>query len=603
MSNIFALFADRFKARIEAGYGNRIVHVPPNALILDRVMENNPRESQSSLLQLPSELLAIILSHIDFESLPNLALVNSDCRQLARSRQFVTVRFDYSNSTRKLISLLLEEKRMRDQSNDALCGKRGAIGPCIRRLTIAVNSAWIKKLHNVDEATEFRELEEQERNSRIADARESLSRYLNDVDNLLSSRSTLPHFESLEWGVRLSPSQTFFNCLTTSSIQHLKLKPTIINNEFEVMQPNSTKKWNLRSLTMDLIWDRYSSGGREGSIVPLSTSLLRSCSHSLETLNLQQYVSGEFRNSPIHKYTFGLDPANIPRFEKLRSLSLQGIQFLEKTTLDALLEPPLSILDIRIIPDQLIAEALRDRGCMPSLETLILPGLGESVDHYITFLKENTHISKLSIEGDINGKWGTRLEDCILPILASCFRSLRSLRIQWDVAITRIPEKALELISKMDSLEQVSLGAGSRNPQRCSWLIDHEAMRKHLSKLSNLKRLAFERDSYLLKTIQSDGLRCEKYYMKCFPEVINEDDLSNSEDWERIWEDGHRRRMIVEVEKYAALMPKLEWIFIGQYPMSVEGACSGSRKAALICDNRSRCRILLNRMFWWDGWE
>jgi hypothetical protein len=34
--------------------------------------------------------------------------------------------------------------------------------------------------------------------------------------------------------------------------------------------------------------------------------------------------------------------------------------------------------------------------------------------------------------------------------------------------------------------------------------------------------------------------------------------------WEGVWENGHKARMVLEAEKYSALMPKLEWIYIGQ---------------------------------------
>ncbi|RSL76042.1 hypothetical protein CEP51_010336 [Fusarium floridanum] len=60
-------------------------------------MKGQERASRSRLLQMPSEILADIVHFLsDSKSaLANLALVNSDCRQLARSSQFAEVTFDY----------------------------------------------------------------------------------------------------------------------------------------------------------------------------------------------------------------------------------------------------------------------------------------------------------------------------------------------------------------------------------------------------------------------------------------------------------------------------------------------------------------------------
>ena len=65
--------------------------------LLDRIIES-PRTLGSRLLELPVEILAetINLMAGDRSSLANLALVNVECRQMARSAQFTTVRYDYS---------------------------------------------------------------------------------------------------------------------------------------------------------------------------------------------------------------------------------------------------------------------------------------------------------------------------------------------------------------------------------------------------------------------------------------------------------------------------------------------------------------------------
>jgi hypothetical protein len=69
----------------------------------------------------------------------------------------------------------------------------------------------------------------------------------------------------------------------------------------------------------------------------------------------------------------------------------------------------------------------------------------------------------------------------------------------------------------------------------------------------------------------------------------------------KLWEDGHKRRMVLEAEKYVAVMPKLEWIYLGQYPMAVTKGAFGERHVVPLCNERDSCDTLLNRMFGWGG--
>ena len=117
MLNILGLFMPMLSGGKDE-YGKDVV--PPLPLSVDRVMENRPLKSTAPLLRLPYEVLGNILSNVDPGSLGDLALVNSDCRQLARSRQFSSICFDYSDSTLALISLLLQEKMSRTRSGNTL---------------------------------------------------------------------------------------------------------------------------------------------------------------------------------------------------------------------------------------------------------------------------------------------------------------------------------------------------------------------------------------------------------------------------------------------------------------------------------------------------
>ncbi|KAL3445046.1 hypothetical protein BJX65DRAFT_310202 [Aspergillus insuetus] len=72
----------------------------------DRVMEGRPFAARDSrLFKLPLEILSFIIRYLDGDkqSLASLALVNSDCRQLARSCQFQTIVFESSPSSTHLL--------------------------------------------------------------------------------------------------------------------------------------------------------------------------------------------------------------------------------------------------------------------------------------------------------------------------------------------------------------------------------------------------------------------------------------------------------------------------------------------------------------------
>ena len=83
---------------------------PRNVLLLDRLL-TSIRPSQSRLLSLPTEILAEIVEWLvlDSSALASLALVNIECRQLARSAQFASVDFDYSPAAHGLVNVLAVE--------------------------------------------------------------------------------------------------------------------------------------------------------------------------------------------------------------------------------------------------------------------------------------------------------------------------------------------------------------------------------------------------------------------------------------------------------------------------------------------------------------
>jgi hypothetical protein len=108
----------------------------------DRIFEHRCSTSSSALFKLPVEVLELILEFVESSSLAALALVNSDCRQLARSRQFVDVRLDYNYSSAALVRLLVAETEERRANNGSTL--RPSLGACIRRLTVSIDTNAIR---------------------------------------------------------------------------------------------------------------------------------------------------------------------------------------------------------------------------------------------------------------------------------------------------------------------------------------------------------------------------------------------------------------------------------------------------------------------------
>lgn len=79
-------------------------------------------------------------------------------------------------------------------------------------------------------------------------------------------------------------SPQIFNALTYSSIRHLKLRRTSINEEFEIELPNALahRGWPLRTLHPELEWNVLAE--EKGRTSRACASILRHCAPTLESL-------------------------------------------------------------------------------------------------------------------------------------------------------------------------------------------------------------------------------------------------------------------------------------------------------------------------------
>ncbi|KAF9870348.1 hypothetical protein CkaCkLH20_12195 [Colletotrichum karsti] len=215
------------------------------------------------------------------------------------------------------------------------------------------------------------------------------------------------------------------------------------------------------------------------------------------------------------------------------------------------------------------------------------------------FLNRHSHIKKLCLDRGTD----TFIDDHLLPCLSNGnWANLNSLSLTWEGPgmekstrphIARVSESALAAIGSLDSLEQLSLTAGVTCGWRRQWLIDHDAVRESLKGLTRLKRLAISRDTY---PVPFDLEEPEYYY--AFKAADPEDrKLAKKRNWinelepigdsggetvheaDKIWEYAHRYRMFKQAEKYAEMIPTLEWVYCGEWPMNRAGRIYVARLA------------------------
>ena len=145
--------------------------------------------------------------------------------------------------------------------------------------------------------------------------------------------------------------------------------------------------------------------------------------------------------------------------------------------------------------------------------------------------------------------------------------------------------------------------------------------RKHcIRNLPNLRTLAFTGDTYRVPGFEDD----ERYYMNATPLDfadpgeehllwirnchILRDPRPPIEDLEKIivctWEMAHRRRMLMEANKYAKMRlplkeprgPALEYLVIGQLPIKLHFSWWGHARAMTLTEGRLEYDVLSNAL-------
>ncbi|KAH7230279.1 hypothetical protein BKA59DRAFT_428773, partial [Fusarium tricinctum] len=610
--DVSLLMRESSRASINRFYGEKNQR---HSLLLDKVMQGRSRASSSRLIRLPAEILSPIVDLLsdDKPTLASLALVNSDCRQLARCCQFAEVHFDYSLRIHQLIAKLANEPSPQLS--------QPSIAACIRKITFASRPRYVKEIH--------RQLYE----SIYGDEKESVTRERRDVLRkegnthytllravAVQAISDLPNLETLILRDGFSLDRECIQRITRCVAHHIVLDGTPIDESWSLRPPLTPPTWPIRSLSLNiqLAFAKVREHHQGGNSVthPLTnffSTLFQLCSPTLESLTWSYMEFTRNYSTPVSIGSI------ITLFPRLRHLQLAWIK-LDEIAISSFFASPLKSLDLtgEIVASAgtLCCESFRD------LESLVIPDLPreasacKGIADFMTYRK-GIHRLYINEHDEAFGN-SAHLDRYILPALDSPdWSNLRSLSLAWGMSTVgqlpniqykaQVPAGALEIIGRILSLEQLSLCSGRRSGRQHQWAVDHDELCYHFSRLKGLKRLVLVRDTYLTP---GDEINFEQYYelrLISAKEMIDankrpeldENDKTQIEDTDEeddpqkyIWERAHRNRMLEQAEKYAAILPKLEWMFCGQRPMSFTKVYEGitqRRIAVPLTRGRDEC--------------
>jgi hypothetical protein len=574
-------------------------------LLLPTVLEGHPIASKSPLFGLPVEILGDIVDLIadDQTTLAALALVNSDCRQLARSCQFAHVCFDYSTGSSRLLLRLVDEARIRRGDGvPANVTRQPFLGSCIRSVTVRPRLEWVRQ-HHSDLYASFRSIAREQLDKLD---KEATTHYLDGFRTpiLTTLKHAMPNLEALSWMDRMCLDDTFFTIVTHLPIRHLNISRARIGEPYRLEPPLAPLAMPLESLSFggyQCTDEHHKEEAEADDAYPgmsrFISTLLQRCSPTLRRLSFSDmaFYSFRYRRKSV---SFGQEQIAFPRLRYLDLSPIMGNP--DAVAWSSILSAPLRHLTLPFglyESDRTYGQSLST--CQPfrDLETLVVPYLGDetsaTAQGIIDFISRHPRLCKLSVS---QGEPSQLIDSSLVPLIANGrWSNLRSLSLAWfgqvahettEPNIVTIAAETLATIGSIESLEQLSLSAGFPAGWRHQWLVDHAVVRLSLRRLPRLKRLAFLRDTYRKDPDGLGDVDVEGYY---------DDQLVTSAD-----EDAHRERMIREANEYAAALQQLEWIYCGQWPMDIrkEQTSSGVKRSAMpLGESRDSCRTFLGRMF------
>lgn len=586
-------------------------------LLLDNISNGRAPRASNWLLRLPSHILAEIVAYVAVgkqgpEALSSLALANSDCLQLSRSHRFTEIRVNTSSRSIQIFEQFDREaaaaaRDHMDNDNPDLGERPLKVGHCVRRLTFGPefrrrqfpapsNDFFIGGVHrlamiagaSIDSPVVVAALVEEYVRVRRAEAEDE-----ERMSMVLRSLPAMPNLSVVVWENGHHVDRTFFEHISRSAAKHVQLNEMFIKEPALLIESRLPAAWPLITLDIQLLGTEV----LDDNPVPIGPPHLQFASLHFQTLfqlcaPTLESLTWRFGRWPDPNEVIELQPIHFPRLAHLNMTDVVPAV----PTLSHLLTSP--VLRRLALPAEgwtmELASSLEPHQLL-QLQSLSVPGIPEDpevVKVMRGFLAWHTHVKTLrigeaapSIKTDQNSFAGL-----FLPLLGQ-FHSLTRLVMAWNVGTPSqaqhgavLSETVLEHIGSLTGLRYLSLGVSSLYLHRPEWRVDHDAIRRHLSKLSLLRVLALHQDAYIppgwpeecdirqFYTVQLTGA-LEIQDANARPWIANNspyhglvgryaDDLA--------WERAHRNRMLAQGETYAHVLPSLKWVFCGQRWMALQ---------------------------------
>ncbi|KAJ4211806.1 hypothetical protein NW759_012094 [Fusarium solani] len=375
--------------------------------------------------------------------------------------------------------------------------QKPSIATCVRRISYLTFPPNVMTLHRrlFDLYGEGASVDVKEERQRLRQEANQL--YVENRSLAAKAISLMPNIDILVWADPFSLDSNFFQQISRSKVQHLKLGKTFIDEPWSLEPPLTPTTWLLRSLHLDVtLSSSYSIPAGSDSNQLMSnfySSLFRLCSPALESL---RWADSDDSPGPMGPLSLG---SNLLSFPRLRDLQLEDVD-LDNAGLSTLLSSPLRSLKISgPVWDRLDARRLA-HGPLRDLESFIVPRL--CIHEHQEARDDEAHLDRY-----------------IIPVLENhSFSNLRTLSLALgegsdDTEMlphdARVPRTALRAIGRLVSLEQLALSAGLTDGYKSQWLVDHDELRGCLGNLKRLRKLAIVQDTY---PIPEPGFDVEMYY-------------------------------------------------------------------------------------------
>lgn len=284
------------------------------------------------------------------------------CQQLARCCQFAEITSRYSDRDRRFLSEMALEAATPQQ--------KPSIATCVRRISYLTFPPNVMTLHRrlFDLYGEGASVDVKEERQRLRQEANQL--YVENRSLAAKAISLMPNIDILVWADPFSLDSNFFQQISRSKVQHLKLGKTFIDEPWSLEPPLTPTTWLLRSLHLDVtLSSSYSIPAGSDSNQLMSnfySSLFRLCSPALESL---RWADSDDSPGPMGPLSLG---SNLLSFPRLRDLQLEHVD-LDNAGLSTLLSSPLRSLKISgPVWDRLDARRLA-HGPLRDLESFIVP--------------------------------------------------------------------------------------------------------------------------------------------------------------------------------------------------------------------------------------